>query len=52
MAEAVTGKQPGSNPLADLGEPLVEAGGNRNSPWGHRYSHFGEVNPPGGPWHG
>ena len=52
MAEAVTGKEPGSNPLADLGEPLVEAGGNRNSLWGHRYSHFREVNPPGGPWHG
>ena len=28
MAEAVIGKEPGANPLADLGEPLVEAGGN------------------------
>ena len=33
MAEAATGKEPGSDPLADLGEPLVEAGGDWNSPW-------------------
>ena len=34
--EAVIWKKPESYPLAELGEPTGEAGGNGNSPWGHR----------------
>ena len=35
-AEEIIWKKPGSDPLAYLGEPLKEAEGNWDAPWGHR----------------
>ena len=36
QAETVTGKKPGSDPPADLGDPTAETGGNRDLPCGCR----------------
>ena len=36
QAETVTGKKPGSDPPADLGDPASETGGNRDLPCGCR----------------
>ena len=50
--EAVSQKEPGSETLADLGEPCGEAGGNWDSPWSHRHwqQPFWGVIPPQGHW--